>query len=91
MRPAPARRPRKGPVLACPICGNASHFSVYLATVKVHHLAQLPSGRWRCNSSEPKRHDATIPLLLVCESCAYPIGQPSHAVLSATKSRRRRR
>lgn len=90
MKRTPARRrPRKG--VTCPVCGNASHFAVYVATLKVHHLAQQALGWWRHTSSEPKSHDTSLPLLLICESCAYPLGQPPQAVLSAIHPSRRRR
>lgn len=86
--PKPPRPPGR---VRCPICGNDSRFAAYIATVKVHHLAQHPSGRWRRTSAESRRHDTSLPLLLVCESCAHPTGQPSLAALSAIKLGRRRR
>ncbi|MCK6473793.1 MAG: hypothetical protein L6R28_18885 [Planctomycetes bacterium] len=80
MKRTPSRqRPRKG--VACPVCGNANHFAVYVATLKVHHMAQHAPGRWRRTSGEPKRHDRSLPLLLVCESCAYPLGAVPASVL----------
>lgn len=82
MKRTPARqRPRKG--IACPVCGNARHFAVYVATLKVHHVAQQALGRWRHTSAEPKSHDTSLPLLLVCESCAHPLGAVPVRVLNA--------
>lgn len=80
MKQTPAhQRPRKG--VTCPVCGNANHFAVYVATVKVHHMAQEQPGRWRHTSAEPKRHDTSVPLFLVCESCAHPLGAVPASVL----------
>lgn len=89
-----SRCPRRqaGPASsACPVCGQQTHFALYTVTVHTHHLLQGPAGRWRHASTEPRRLHPTLPFLLVCESCAYPIGQPPRAVLAALKQRRRRR
>lgn len=80
MKRTPKRRKPPSRV-QCPICGNARHFAVYVATLKIHHLAQHALGRWRHTSAEPKSHNTTLPLLLVCESCAYPIGAVPASVL----------
>lgn len=86
------KRPRTGrrkPV-SCPICGNASHFAVYAATLQVHHLQQRALGRWRHLSTDPKRLAASLPVVLVCESCAHPVGPPPPTALFSIRPVRRR-
>lgn len=76
-------------VARCPICGGEFTFACYEAILRVHHLTQDATGRWRHVATEPRRLDVPIPLLLVCEGCAHPLGQPTQAVLDALKPPRR--
>lgn len=71
-----SRRRRGRRAVRCPVCGSRTNFSVYMATVAVHHIAQDSRGRWTVLSADPKRLHRTAPLLMVCESCAHPLGAP---------------
>ncbi|MBI3830135.1 MAG: hypothetical protein HY291_11495 [Planctomycetes bacterium] len=68
-------------VARCPICGNCAHFLVLSATVHVRPMTQVGAGRWTIQRPTPKKFEPLVPLLLLCDSCAHPLGAPTQALL----------
>lgn len=85
------RRKAAPAVVRCSVCGTETGFAVYEATLHVRHLLQTAPGRWRQVTGEPRRMDTQSSLLVVCVSCAHPVGAPTPEMLRALSRPPRRR
>jgi hypothetical protein len=71
----PAANTRKGP-LRCPYCGNEIDFALYVLTCRVEHWRQVAASKFRRMAVNPSKLDTQAAPLLVCSSCALPLGAP---------------
>lgn len=87
--------PKKSPIdskgmLRCPVCGNRGHFVVLTITVRVRPILQVGARRWKVLRPTPRRFEPSVPLLLICESCAHPVGAPEEAQVRRLRGMRRK-
>lgn len=68
-------------VARCPICGNGFSFVLLAVTFHVYPVNQTAAGRWKALRPTPKKFEPTIPLILICDSCAHPLGAPTQELL----------
>jgi hypothetical protein len=80
--PKPVLRPR-----ACPCCGNAVRFCVYVFQIQVQHYLQNRPMKLAWDSNSPKAMNAQMSLL-VCEDCATPLGVPPPLIKLRRRTRR---
>lgn len=79
MPAANTKTTRKGP-LRCPYCGNDVDFCLYLTTCRVQHWRQTSAMRFKRTSINPSKLNIQATPLLVCASCAYPLGAPPQSI-----------